>query len=144
MDKTLTSNLESINTILREETPGTFFLASFSQKSLELTTAFTFEGGPKEHKSFLVKFKEAIIFHVPCILHSSLSASVVFRIAPYQAADQYIPAVSFDEEEFGETGFKIFVLENMSGVETGYYIAAKHVESEWMSLKKGNQKWGIW
>ncbi len=132
-------DLKQINKILIEEQADTFILASFAQKDRELIIAFNFEGGHLEDKALLVKFNEAVIFHIPSVMHSD-SSSMVFEVVPPSKAIEYIPAIRFDDEEFGEKGYKIIIIKAPPGQETGYYIAAESVEARMDSFRRRSQK----
>jgi hypothetical protein len=126
-------NLEKINEVLSEEAPSKLISAAFFHKGRELFLVFTWDGGKNEDKAFLLKFKQAAVFHIPSILYAT-NSRVTLDIAPGNEAIKYIPSVSFDEGEFNNNAsYKIFLLKNIYGKETGYYIAAESVESEWIS-----------
>jgi hypothetical protein len=139
----MSGNVDQINRVLVEECPDMIFLTSFGQPGSELVLAFTFNGGPEEDRFYVVRFSGAAVFHIPSIIHTRLAAPLMFKIAPHFEADKYIPSISFDEEEFGERGYKIYLLTTTSGEETGYYVAAEAVESEWISRENGRRKWNI-
>ncbi|MFH1260237.1 MAG: hypothetical protein ABII74_10600 [Elusimicrobiota bacterium] len=137
-------NVEEINRILIEKQPDRFMLGLFRQTNRELVVGFAFEGGEDEDNYFIVKFTQAVIFHVPSVLHGIDRDSIIFKIAPHKEAHKYIPSISFDEEEFGDKGYKIFLLNNSKNIKTGYYIAAECVESEWATLEKGRKEYNLW
>ncbi len=124
---------------MKEERPENFTTASFDSQNRELVIAFTFNGGSNEDKIFVLKFEQAVAFHIPSVLREY----IIFHLAPYTDAHQYIRAISFDEEEFGEKGYKIVVLSQPFGDETEYYIAAESVQSEWISYQEGKRQWNI-
>ncbi len=136
--------IDQINKILLEKHPDTFIFASFTQRGRELIIAFNFEGGSSEDKVFLVKFKEAVIFHLPSVISYSIGEPIVFELSPSSMAINYIPLINYDEEEFGEKGYKIFLLKTLTGQETGYYIASESVDPEWVPSNDAYEKWGIW
>ena len=130
--------MDQINDVLIEYDPGNFILQSFSQRTRELGIAFTCDGGPKEDQAFHVTFVEAIVFHVPSVLYNS---RLVFRVAPNPDAKRIIPDISFDEGEFGEDGFKVFLLMDRDGTATGYYIAAESVAARWVPHTECDKVW---
>ncbi len=136
-------NIDRINGTLIQKHPDMLLLTSFGQPNRELILAFSFNGGPEEDKLFVVRFTGTVVFHIPSIIHTSTAAPIVFKIAPYFEANKYIPDMSFDEEEFGEKGYRIFLLTTPAGKETGYYVAAEAVKSEWISRENGRQRWNI-
>ncbi len=125
--------LEEINNVLSEYEPDNFILQSFSQETRELSIAFTCDGGPREDQAFLVTFNEAVVFHIPSVICHRLNdgGPFVLLTAPIPDVSRIIPDVNFDEEEFGEDGFKIFLL-TRDGKATGYYIAAESVTASWV------------
>ncbi len=130
--------LDEVNDVLSEYEPDGFILQSFSQETRELRIAFMCDGGPKEEQAFLVTFKEAVIFHVPSVLHDG---RLVLRLARIPDLNRIIPEISFDEGEFGEEGFKIFLLMDHAGTPTGYYIAAESIEASWVLQTECDKVW---
>jgi hypothetical protein len=121
-------DIEPINKVLREEGPARLLLQAYDPRRRALTVAFTFDGGPREDDAFVVVFDGAVIFHVPSVLHRE----VLFALLPPSAARKYVPAVSFDDEEFGPAGFRIVAILDEGEAETGYYVAAEGCTAEWL------------
>ena len=124
--------LDKINRELTEHKPEKFVLYSFRQRGRELILAFSCDGGPKEDEVFLLTFRETPLFHVPSVLHEVVGLELVES----SRAQDFIPEVSFDSDEFGERGFKIVKLVLENGKSTSYYVAAESASGEWVSRNK--------
>jgi hypothetical protein len=131
-------SLNAINSVLREHEPDSFILQSFTQNGRVLVIAFTCAGGPKEDEAFLVTFDEAIIFHVPSVLYNF---QFQFEVTSLDEIRSTIPPISFDEGEFGESGFTFFVLTDTDSKRTGYYVAAEAVTGSWVPREQCVRVW---
>ncbi len=125
--------LNKVNSVLSEYEPENFILQSFSQETGELCIAFTCDGGPREGQAFLVTFNQVAVFHVPSVMYPPPNDGrrFIIVVAPISDASRIIPDVNFDEDEFAEGGFKVFLL-TLDGKPTGYYIAAESVAASWV------------
>jgi hypothetical protein len=133
-----TMNLDVINKQLREPIPDNFILQSFTQEGRILVIAFTCADVLKEDQAFLVTFNEAFIFHVPSVLYH---LEFQFEAASLDEIRSIIPPISFGEEDFGESGFTLFVLTDTDGKRTGYYVVAECVTGGWVPREQCVKAW---
>ena len=121
--------IESINEQLIEDQLLGMEVRSFDADGRRLVLAFSSHGGPRESEEFLVELGQAIIFHLPSVLH----APVVFRRASEEERERLIPPTSYDRDEVSGTAgaYTVLTLNDLDGTPTGYYVAADTISASW-------------
>jgi len=124
-------DLDPVSTVLECESPENLTVQTYDAHSMELVLAFTSDGGPKEDLTYVVRFEQAVLFHLP----ASLYHEVRFRKATEAERERLMPADCCDPYEFsGAKGaYTVVLLTNRDGKALGYYIAAESVSGEWVS-----------
>jgi len=120
-------NISEINTILAELEPDYMEFNSYVRRQ-DVTVIFSIEGGPKEDEFFVLRFRNAVITFLPGILHASVRLQ---QLSPSDSV-KYVPKTSFDEEEFGDEGFTVWVFTKPDGERLGYFVAAEEITAEWV------------
>ncbi len=123
-------DIEEVNAVFEREFPDNLVLQSYDARNQELVIAFTWDGGPREDEAYVVRFEQAILFHLPAVLYGE----VRFRKATETERERLIPAESFDPLEVsGATGaFTVVLFTDQDGKTFGYYVAAKSVRAKWL------------
>ncbi len=122
--------IEEIDAILGAEAPENLILQSYDARSKRLEIAFTCDGGPREDQAYLMRFEEAILFHLPAYLYHR----VRLRIATEAERQRMIPPESYDPLEVSgaEDAFTVVLFTGPDGRALGYYVAARSLSAEWL------------
>ncbi len=135
-------NIEEIDVVLELEAPSDLITQTYNAREQELVIAFTCDGGPREDQAYIVRFEEAILFHLPAVLHDEVRV----REATEGEREQLIPEESYDPLEVsGAPGaFTVVLFAGRDGRAFGYYVAARSVSGEWLPASLVESEGEFW
>ncbi len=122
-------DIAPINQQLNAHEPDQMGLRRISEYGNTLTLVFLCHGGPMERLAFVVTFENAVVFHLPSVLHNT---AVRFKRASPERIKELIPAASYDESEHTHPdGYVVVELTDVAEQPHGYYVMAERVVGKW-------------